>query len=141
MHELSIAHHLVEVAGEAARRAGAERVVGLCVKVGQLSCVHREALEFCFDVVTQGTILEGARLTIVDVPVEVYCAACHQTSRLESIQRFCCGHCGRPTADVRQGKELELDTIEVATAENSPVDETLANGDLGGRLSAAESPS
>ena len=119
MHELSIAQHLVEIATEVARDAGAERVTRVGVKVGELSCVHREALEFCFDVVTKGTMLEGAELTIEEIPVEVYCPSCDRLSRLESIQCFRCTHCGQPTADIRRGRELELDCLEVDGGEES----------------------
>ncbi len=119
MHELSIAQHLVEIATEAARDAGARRVTRVGIRVGELSCVHREALEFCFDIVTKGTLLEGAELTIEEIPVEVYCPSCDRVSRLESIQRFRCARCGQATADIRRGRELELDSLEVDGGEES----------------------
>jgi hydrogenase nickel incorporation protein HypA/HybF len=36
----------------------------ISVEVGKLSCVSPDALAFCFDVVAQGTLAEGARLNI-----------------------------------------------------------------------------
>ncbi len=115
MHELSIAYHLVEAASEAATRHGRGRVVALHLRLGALSCVHRDALEFCYELAAQGTPVEGARLVVEEVPVEVYCPRCRRQSQLASIQKFCCPHCGQPTADIRQGKELELASIEVET--------------------------
>ncbi len=115
MHELSIAYHLVEVASEAAARGGPGRVTALRLRLGVLSCVHRDALEFCYELAAQGTPVEGAQLVIEEVPVEVYCPRCRRQSRLDSIQKFCCPHCGQPTADIRQGKELELASIEIET--------------------------
>ncbi len=113
MHELSIAHHLVEVATETAREANATRITALHLRLGALSCVQRQALEFCFELVAQDTMLEGAQLEITEVPVEVYCASCDAVSPLPSIQKFRCPRCGSPTADIRRGKELELDRIEI----------------------------
>lgn len=59
MHELSIAHSLAELAVEAAENSGIKQVKTLFLKLGVLSGVVKEALEFSFDVVVQGTSLEG----------------------------------------------------------------------------------
>ena len=123
MHELSIAYHLVQAASEAARRAGAARVTCLRVRIGVLSCVHPDALEFCYELAAQGTPVEGARLVIEEVPVEVYCPRCRRQLPLKTIQKFCCPQCGRPTADVRRGKELELASIEVPPNDQGPLPE------------------
>ena len=116
MHELSVAYHLVQTASEAARRAGAARVTCLRVRIGVLSCVHPDALEFCYELAAKGTPVEGARLVIEEVPVEVYCPRCRRQLPLKTIQKFCCPQCGRPTADVRRGKELELASIEIPSS-------------------------
>ncbi len=127
MHELSVAHHLVEIAEETARRAGAVRVTALHLRIGALSCVQREALEFCFDLATQGTMLHGAKLHITEVPVEVYCSACDRILPLPSIQRFRCPRCGVPTGDIRRGRELELDRIEIEEGESPAAADSGAN--------------
>lgn len=72
MHELSIANSLAELAMEAAENSGIEQVKALYLKLGALSGVVKEALEFSFDVAVQGTSLEGAKLIIEDVPVSVF---------------------------------------------------------------------
>ena len=112
MHELSLATRLVEVAEGAARRAGAGRVTTVVIRVGVLSGVAEDALRFAFDVAAAGTLLAGAMLLSHPVPVTVCCPTCGVTE-LPSVQRFCCPKCGTPTADVRSGRELELDSIEV----------------------------
>lgn len=62
MHELGIAQAIVEHSVEAARTAGAGRVTAVRVHVGELSGVAEEALRFCWDVATAGTVLDAARL-------------------------------------------------------------------------------
>lgn len=111
MHELSIAYNLIEIA---AAEAGNRHVEAVNLRIGALSGVVKEALLFAYEIAAAGTPLAGSRLQIEEVPVEVYCAACGHTTSLDSLQAFRCAHCGAPTADIRQGKELEIVSLEVA---------------------------
>lgn len=113
MHELSIAHSLVEVATEHARAHGAAGIRTIRLRIGQLSCVHRQALEFSFELVTEGTLLEGAQLEIEEVPVAIFCEPCGVVVELPDIQRFRCPRCETPSADIRQGRELDIESLEV----------------------------
>ena len=112
MHELSIAHSLVEIASEHAAVAGADKVAAITLRIGALSCVHESALRFSFELVAQDTPLEGAELKIKSVPVSVYCQQCEREVILPGIQRFRCPVCDTPSADVREGRELDLESIE-----------------------------
>jgi hydrogenase nickel incorporation protein HypA/HybF len=113
MHELSIAYNLVEIASQAAAQARAARVKTVNLRIGQLSGVVKDALLFSYEIAAVGTVLEGSVLQIEDVPVAVYCASCDVTSVLPNLQSFCCPQCGRPTADIRQGRELEIQSLEI----------------------------
>lgn len=112
MHELGIAHNLVEIACSAAATAQVEHVEVVHVRLGTLSGVVKDALIFSYDIAAAGTILEGSRLEIEEVPVAIYCPTCQKTAQLPGIQDFCCPHCGMPTADIRQGRELEVVSLE-----------------------------
>jgi hydrogenase nickel incorporation protein HypA/HybF len=113
VHELSIAIGLVELACEEAGRQGDVRVDALHLRLGPLAGVVREALLFSFDLAAAGTMVEGARLAIEDVPLVVRCPRCEQDRELPSVQRFRCPICGTPTPQVVRGKELELVALEV----------------------------
>lgn len=112
MHELSIAHSLVDLAGDAAARAGVERVSVVHLRLGALAGVVRDALEFSFEVASVGTPLAGARLAIEAVPVRVFCPRCEAEAELADVQQFRCPRCGTPTAQVLAGRELELVALE-----------------------------
>ncbi|HBL31420.1 MAG TPA: hydrogenase maturation nickel metallochaperone HypA [Acidobacteria bacterium] len=131
MHELSIAYSLVEAAAEAATRAGAQRVVAVQVVVGALSGVATGALTFCWEIATAETSLAGSRLDLVEQPVVVYCPDCRQEGELAGVQLFRCPQCGRPTGDVRRGRELQIESLEIETA---------VCDDAGGAASAEEAP-
>lgn len=112
MHELSIAQNLVELAGEEARRRGWARVRAVHVRLGVLAGVVKEALSFCFDIVAAGTPVEGARLVIEEVAVEVFCPRCRQPRRLPEPLPMACPECGTRTAEILRGRELELFALE-----------------------------
>ena len=112
MHELSIAHSLVEIAEEAAAKAGVTRVTVVHLRLGVLSGVVRDALLFGFDVATVGTRLEGARLEIEDVPLQAYCANCDAVVTLPDPRRFRCPQCGAACRRIVTGQEIELAALE-----------------------------
>jgi hydrogenase nickel incorporation protein HypA/HybF len=47
-------------------RAGGARVKRVVLEVGDLTCVLPDALRFCFELATEGTVMEGAELAIVE---------------------------------------------------------------------------
>ena len=113
MHELSIAQSLIEVAESAACDANATQVTCLHLRVGRLSGVVPASLLFCFDIAAEGTLLEGAKLKIEEVPVIVHCPVCQKDVTLVSTQRFRCPCCNAPTPEIVQGRELQLTSLEV----------------------------
>ncbi len=113
MHELSIAHSLVEMAEAAARQAAARRVESVQVAVGVLSGIEIGALTFCYDIATQGTLLAGSRLDVRSLPVVVHCPRCDSDEELADVRSFVCPRCGTPTGDLRQGRELHLEALEI----------------------------
>jgi hydrogenase nickel incorporation protein HypA/HybF len=64
MHELSIAMSLVELVQEQLAGEALAAVVAVNIRIGALSSVVPEALEFVWAPATQGTRLEGAQLRI-----------------------------------------------------------------------------
>ncbi|MFY9940271.1 MAG: hydrogenase maturation nickel metallochaperone HypA [Silvibacterium sp.] len=112
MHELSIAMSIIDMAlDEAERRRVTIDAVHL--ELGPLSGVVAEALRFSYEIACKGTSLEGSRLVIREVQIEVYCLACNAQKTLRSMQWFCCPDCGAPTSDVIHGRELVVSALEV----------------------------
>ncbi|MFM7244917.1 MAG: hydrogenase maturation nickel metallochaperone HypA [Planctomycetaceae bacterium] len=114
MHELSIANRIVELVAEHVGAAGAERATAVTLRIGELACVHEDALRFSFNLVREGTPVADAELRIVTVPVTIWCPACEREVTLPGIQRFACPACGTPSGDIRAGRELDLESIELS---------------------------
>jgi hydrogenase nickel incorporation protein HypA/HybF len=112
MHELSIAMSIVDMALEEAERRDVA-IDAVHVDLGPLSGVVAEALLFSYEIACSGTALEGSRLVIKEVPIEVYCPACNAQKTLSSMQCFCCPECGTPTSEVIHGKELLITALEI----------------------------
>jgi len=112
MHELSIAMSIVEMAQEEAERRSV-RIDAVHLDLGPLSGVVADALLFSYEIACSGTPLEGSRLAIREVPIEVYCPACKAQKILTSMQWFRCPECGAPTSEVIHGKELLITALEI----------------------------
>lgn len=91
---------------------GFARVTLVRLEIGTLAGVEPEALRFCFDAVTRGTVAEGAGLDIVAVPGQAWCWDCEQ---VVTIGRHgdACPRCGGYGLEVRGGDELRLKELEV----------------------------
>jgi hydrogenase nickel incorporation protein HypA/HybF len=113
MHELSIAMSIVEMAQEEAERLGQVQVMAVHLRLGLLSGVVKEALLSSYDMACHATPLEGSRLLIEEIPIEVFCPKCQVPRLVNSIQWFCCPECFTPTPDVVRGKELEVTALEI----------------------------
>jgi len=113
MHELSIASCIVEMAQEEAELRGKVHIQAVHLRLGLLSGVVKEALLSSYEMACETTLLEGSRLIIEEIPVEIYCPHCQRQRPVHSIQYFCCAECGTPSAEVIRGKELEVFALEI----------------------------
>jgi hydrogenase nickel incorporation protein HypA/HybF len=113
MHELSIAMSIVELASEEAQMRSSPGVAVVYLKLGPLSGVVKESLIFSYEIACQGTLLEGSKLLIEEVPIRIYCPACGQSRAAESIQSLCCVECGAPSSNVVEGRELMVTALEL----------------------------
>ena len=112
MHELSIAASIVDAVTETAARYPGARVRTVRLRVGALSAVIEDSLQFCWGVTTEDTPLKDAKLEVRMLPVVVHCTACGADGEI-GVQSFRCPKCGEPAADLRQGRELEIEAIEI----------------------------
>jgi hydrogenase nickel incorporation protein HypA/HybF len=102
----------LSLALEQAQKARASRVHVIRLRIGALSGVVPDALEFAFEALTPGTPAEGARLAIEHVPARFWCAAC--TREFQSDDLFAeCPDCHAPSGELRAGREMELASLEI----------------------------
>jgi hydrogenase nickel incorporation protein HypA/HybF len=112
MHEYSIMQSALSQALREARLAGATRVHEIRLRIGVLSGVVPDALQFAFEALTPGTSAEGAVLAIDEVPARFWCAPCGKEFVSANFYSEC-PDCGQPSNELRAGRELELSSMEV----------------------------
>lgn len=113
MHELSIVESVVDSVTESLAAYPGARVVEVRLRIGALASVVVDSLEFCWGLATEGTALRGAKLRVTNVPVVMHCRPCHADVELKGVQSFRCPRCGEACSDLRQGREMEIDSIEI----------------------------
>jgi len=112
MHEMSLAEGVLQLVEDTARREKAARVKLVVLEIGQLSSVVPDALRFCFEAVTHGSIAQGAGLDIIEVPGVGWCMPCGQSVAMNEAYGACpiCGsHQVQPTG----GTEMRVKEIEI----------------------------
>lgn len=112
MHELSIAVSLIQSTVEQALARGATGVSRIHLRLGALSGVEPEALDFCFPLAARGTLCEGAELDIEVRAARGVCAACGQTSPIHGLMEPCPA-CGAWPLALEGGREIQLEALEV----------------------------
>jgi hydrogenase nickel incorporation protein HypA/HybF len=123
MHELSIVASIVDTVTETVaalpHTSKGARVLEVRLRVGALASVVEDSLQFCYGIATEGTALEGSKLVVNVLPVVMHCVGCGEDVELEGLQSFRCPKCGEPCFDLRQGRELEIDSIEIEDGEET----------------------
>jgi hydrogenase nickel incorporation protein HypA/HybF len=112
LHELSIAESVVRIAD---RQADGRRVTKVQMKLGHLRQVVPSSLAFSFELVAEGTSVEGAELELDQVPAEGKCRRCGVENRLDGFPLQCQG-CGGFDLEILKGEELMVESLELEEA-------------------------
>ena len=114
MHEMSIAIQLMAQIEALAAENGATRVEVVELDVGVLEQVVPEALEMAFEAAGDGTVAEGARLDIREVPAEARCRDCGRLYA-PTLASYVCPDCGKAVPEIMAGKGMVLMSLECVT--------------------------
>lgn len=109
MHELAITQSVVDAVTE---RIGDARVSVIRLRVGRLSGVLPDAMQFCFEMIVAGTALEGAAMEIDEPEGRARCRSCGTDFTLPDLILLC--DCGSADVEVLAGRELTVASVELA---------------------------
>jgi hydrogenase nickel incorporation protein HypA/HybF len=109
VHEFSITQSVVEICE---KNAAGRRVSAVVLEIGALSGVMPDAVEFCFEACVQGTLLEGAILTIERIPGAGCCSHCGAEFQVRAYYDPCPA-CGGYGVAITAGEELRVRELEV----------------------------
>jgi hydrogenase nickel incorporation protein HypA/HybF len=108
MQELAFVEGLVAAIEHRVQPA---RVACVRMQIGRLAGVLPDALRFCFDVCTLGTVLEGAALEIDEVGGRGRCLRCGGEVAMATFLDSC--PCGGADIELLAGQELRVKELEV----------------------------
>jgi hydrogenase nickel incorporation protein HypA/HybF len=113
MHELSIVYSVVSSVTEALAGQKVVKVNSVLLRVGVLSGIMEDPLQFGWGLATEDTVLAGSQLIIERVPLTARCRPCGQDVVLDGVQSFRCPLCGELAPEILTGRELEIVSLEI----------------------------
>lgn len=114
MHELSVTESLLEIALRHAQAAQAKRINTLYLVIGQLSSIVDDSVQFYWDIVTKGTLAEGAQLQFQRIPTEMVCLDCLHRYTPDK-EDMACSSCGGIHVKIVAGEEFRLEALDIET--------------------------
>ena len=112
MHELPVTESILKIALSRAERAGAARITDLHLVIGRLASIVDDSVQFYWEIISRGTIAEGATLHFRRIPVELVCSQCRNRFAPPGDD-FACPQCGSSHVQVVAGEDFMLEAIEV----------------------------
>lgn len=112
MHEMGIVSGVLDAVTASARDAGADKVLKITLRIGEMTEVVDEALTFAFEALTEGTMCEGAQLEVIKVAPRSFCLECFEEFGHDRFHRIC-PSCGSYETQLLEGRELSIESIEV----------------------------
>ncbi|MFZ5981360.1 MAG: hydrogenase maturation nickel metallochaperone HypA [Candidatus Zixiibacteriota bacterium] len=107
MHELSIATGMIDIAIKEASAKKLSHIEEVGVRIGALTGVNPDALQFAFEAACADTPLAGAKLSIEYVEISGTCRTCSREIQVVDYG-FICEHCGSTDLEITHGDELEI---------------------------------
>jgi hydrogenase nickel incorporation protein HypA/HybF len=112
MHEMSLVEGIRTIVQDQARTHAFTRVTLLRLEIGRFAGVEKRALEFAWDVVMRGSIAEGARLEMIDLPGQAMCFDCARMIEIND-RLDPCPLCGGGRLLPEGGDEMRIKDMEV----------------------------
>jgi hydrogenase nickel incorporation protein HypA/HybF len=112
MHELSIAQSILDIVHQYVPTDRSNTVKSVKLRVGELSGVVADSLEFCFSAIVADTPLRGTTLDIERIPFTLHCKQCENTFTSE-YGIVICPKCGSDSTEVIAGTEMQVVEIEL----------------------------
>jgi hydrogenase nickel incorporation protein HypA/HybF len=112
MHEYAVTQSMIKMAVDEANKVNASKILEIRLVIGDLSTIIDDSVQMYFDIMSDGTIAQGAKLIFKRVKAEFKCKDCGEVFIKPSTGFDCpkCGGLGTPTG---VGKEFYIDSIEI----------------------------
>ena len=117
MHELAVTENILEIALRHACQAKAIGVTGVYLIIGELSSIVDDSVQFYWDIISKGTLCEGANLHFERIPAQLQCQRCNYTYIIQG-ELSACPQCTDTNVTIVTGEEFRLESIEIKEDEH-----------------------
>lgn len=112
MHEVTVTENILEITLRHAKEVKATRVTDIFLVIGDLSTIIDDSVQFYWDIISEGTMAEGARLHFERKKAQLRCLECGNVYEAPD-QMSPCTKCGSVLISVEEGEEFYLASIDV----------------------------
>lgn len=111
MHELPVVVDILKVIGEQSEKNGINKVTQINLVIGELSSIIDESVQMYFDIMSEKTVCDGAKLSFEHVPATLKCKSCG--AEFGHIKSFDCPKCGGESVLVKgTGREFYIKSFD-----------------------------
>lgn len=113
MHEMSITQDILRIVSQHAAKADATSVTEIQIVIGELASFIDDSIQFYFNILSPGTVAEGAVLNFKRIKTRFRCRQCGEEFAPEN-RNWICPFCSALGGDVIAGKEFYVESITVS---------------------------
>ena len=112
MHELAVSQSILQIALDNANKVDAKLIKSINLEIGQLASLVDDSINFYWDIISEGTIAQGASLVINRIPARMRCFDCENIFS-PNENTFECPSCSSIRVHVIYGEEMRVESIDV----------------------------
>ena len=118
MHELSLMQGIFDSVVPVARQNNASKITLISLRIGEMTMVVPEAMEFAFEALSESDpLLDGAKLEMEFVKPHSKCFDCGTEFEHDRFHMHC-PECGSGSTLLTAGRELEVASMEIETPDD-----------------------
>lgn len=111
MHEMVIVEGILKAILPEVEKHDVSKVTVVKLKIGEMAGLVPACIEEYFDVAAKGTIAEGARIEIENIPVAIRCEDCGYEGGV-TPRHYRCPQCDSINFKLTAGREYFVDSVE-----------------------------
>lgn len=109
---MGITQTIMSIVLEKAKEKKAAKVTEICIDVGEMTNTVPDCIQFYFEIISQDTVAEGAKLKFKTIPITAKCSSCGKVHKIKDMM-FICPDCSAFLTEVLTGRELEIAKIKM----------------------------
>lgn len=126
MHEASVVANIVDAVLEELKKYDVKKVNSVTLRIGDLTQLGTEQMEFAYEILSEGNILSGSKLIIEAEPVVLKCGGCGYEGPAKTMTQdgystheipiLSCPECGGPV-EVIGGQSCCVKCMDIETGD------------------------